>query len=419
MEISSRIGRSLARDAMWHANRCNWLGPMSDVFMGRTVPAYGMLGPCLYDGTAGIGLFLGQLAALTQDQVIKETARGAIRHALSRIEDVPARVTFGLHTGHVGIAHSALVVGTLLQDDEMRSQGRDLMLDVLHRRIGDECILDSMVGLSGAIPAFLSARNNFPLDIEPLVQWGEALIARAENCERGASWDTATEMRRGLGATFPTWMQPAEQKGPNLLGLAHGAGGIGLALLELAECTGETRFRDVAERAFAYEDSWFDPQLLQWPDLRHHGNEEEKQTHVAWCHGAVGIGLIRIRAWELTGHPAYRAQALTAMRITADTLARQLRPDVNFCLCHGIAGNAELFLHDKVGFGAQGIRLLRDVLRFGMDTYHLPCRPWFYGESSESRVPVGLMTGLAGTGYFFLRLAAPDAIPSILLTGVE
>lgn len=419
IEIAHCIGRSLARDAMWYANRCNWLGPVGDLFMGRMVPAYGMLGPCLYDGTAGIGLFLGQLAARTQDHVIRETARGAIRHALSRLVDVPAQVTFGLQTGHVGIAHAALVVGRLLDDEEMWSKGRDLMLDVLHRRFGDACILDSMAGFAGAIPTFLSARNHFHFDIEPLIEWGDALVAAAETCERGASWDTTAEMRRSMDASFPSWMRSPESRRPNLIGLAHGAGGIGLALLELAECTGEARFRNVAERAFDYEDSWFDPPSMRWPDLRHHGDEQQTQTHVAWCHGAVGIGLTRIRAWELTRRPAYREEALTAMRITAGTLAQQLRPDVNFCLCHGIAGNAELFLHDSVGFGMQGAGLLRDVLRFAMDTYHLPRRPWFYGESPESRVPVGLMTGLAGTGYFFLRLAAPDVIPSVLLTRIE
>jgi len=421
IEIASAIGRTLVRDAMWHGDRCNWLGPMSDLFMGRVLEAYGMLGPSLYDGTAGIGLFLGHLATTTEDLATRETARGAIRHALSRIDDVPAQVKFGFQTGDVGIAYAALTVGTLLRDETLRAGGESLLANVLRRPIGEACILDAMLGFAGAIPAILAARRRFGIDVDldRLTQWGEALVAAADTDRRGVSWDTASEMRRSLDANAPAWMSTGGPRRPNLLGLAHGAGGIGLALLELSVETGETRFRTIAERAFAYEDSWFDAETMRWPDLRHHGDDSCRHTHVAWCHGAVGIGLIRMRAWELTRDPSYRAQALTAMRITADTLSRQLRPDVNVCLCHGIAGNAELFIDESVGFGAPGGRLLDDVHRFAMDTYHLPCRPWCYGESSEARVPLGLMTGLAGTGHFFLRTADPDAVPSVLLLRAE
>lgn len=421
IEIAEGIARTLARDAMWHGDRCNWLGPTSDLFMGRLMPAYGMLGPSLYNGTAGVGLFLAQLAAITQEPVAQATARAAVRHALSRCDDVPAQVRFGFQTGHVGIAYAALVAGDLLCDGELHSGGRALLADVLQRPVGDACILDAMVGFAGAIPAVLAARNvlDVDLDIAPLKYWADTLVAAAEQDQRGLSWDTTSEMRRSLDASAPAWMASAQQRRPNLLGLAHGAGGIALALLELANETGDSRLSETAERAFAYEDSWFDSVSMCWPDLRHHQDTDAHQTHVAWCHGAVGIGLVRIRAWELTGNPRHREWAITAMRATAAALDQQLRPEVNFCLCHGIAGNAELFLHDSVGFGMAGHRHLEAVLRLGMDVYHRPGRPWCYGESSEARVPLGLMTGLAGTGHFFLRMAAPDAVPSILLTRTD
>ena len=47
----------------------------------------------------------------------------------------------------------------------------------------------------------------------------------------------------------------------HLCGLSHGAAGIGWALLELFAATGDERFRDGAEGAFAYERSWLDPRV--------------------------------------------------------------------------------------------------------------------------------------------------------------
>jgi lantibiotic modifying enzyme len=422
LEIGCSIGYTLCRDAMWHEDRCNWFGPTHDLFMGHVVQAYGMLGPNLYDGTAGISLFLGQLGCLTGDPVVIETARAACRHSLSRVSDVPEHISFGFHTGHVGIAYAAISVGTLLGDEMLRSRGLALLERVLHRPFQGACILDVMVGFAGAIPAILAVKNSFGLnlDTEPLNDWGYALIAAADTCERGKSWDTTTEMRRSIDASAPMWMSPEGKRRPNLLGLAHGASGIGLALLELAATNENSTFRRAADEAFAYEESWFDAEAMCWPDLRHYREDGAKQTLAAWCHGAVGIGLSRIRAWELTDQQRYQTQALIAMRFTAETLVNQLQPGVNFCLCHGIAGNAEIFLNDSVGFGPTGQQLLVDVVKFSYETYHRPRRPWSYGESSEDRVPVGLMTGLAGTGYFFLRMTNPLAVrPALLVRGTR
>ncbi|HEY2739710.1 MAG TPA: hypothetical protein VGK45_14975 [Thermoanaerobaculia bacterium] len=40
--------------------------------------------------------------------------------------------------------------------------------------------------------------------------------------------------------------------------------------------------------------------------------------------------------------------------------------------------------------------------------------PWPCGTFGSAEVP-GLMLGLAGIGYFYLRLADPDRIPSVLI----
>ena len=69
------------RDAVWDGDRCNWFSPVFDEFGGVQQLGWGTLGPTLYDGTAGIGLFLALLHRATGDEVIAATASGALEHA--------------------------------------------------------------------------------------------------------------------------------------------------------------------------------------------------------------------------------------------------------------------------------------------------------------------------------------------------
>ncbi len=65
-----------------------------------------------------------------------------------------------------------------------------------------------------------------------------------------------------------SWPSPSFPGQPNLTGFSHGAAGMGYALLELYRATGDHRFRDGAEGAFAYERRLYNPDAVNWPDLR-------------------------------------------------------------------------------------------------------------------------------------------------------
>ncbi|HEX8865278.1 MAG TPA: type 2 lanthipeptide synthetase LanM family protein, partial [Lentzea sp.] len=72
-------------------------------------------------------------------------------------------------------------------------------------------------------------------------------------------------------------------------GFAHGATGIGWVLARLAAVTGDASYRRGADSAFAYEESLYDAALRGWRDLRSPG-----MTASAWCHGAGGIGVAAV-----------------------------------------------------------------------------------------------------------------------------
>ena len=203
----------------------------------------------------------------------------------------------------------------------------------------------------------------------------------------------------------------------HLTGYSHGACGIGLALLELSEVTGDRRFRETADQAIAYEQRWFSARHGNWPDFREMRlNTPESQWgySVAWCHGAPGIALARLRAWQLSGDPAYRQQAETALRTTAASVGATGPGAGAWCLCHGTAGNADVLLSAASILDEPSWRQAAEqaALR-GIDTYEGADLPWPPGVNGGVENP-SLMLGTAGVGLFLLRVAAPDGVPSVL-----
>ena len=82
VDVARAIGDQLVQDAIWYEERCTWLGPARQ--HRQTPPSdrpatYGVVGPDLYCGTAGIALFLAQLFAETGDRTYRTAARGAVR----------------------------------------------------------------------------------------------------------------------------------------------------------------------------------------------------------------------------------------------------------------------------------------------------------------------------------------------------
>jgi len=185
------------------------------------------------------------------------------------------------------------------------------------------------------------------------------------------------------------------------------------ALLQLAFVTGDGSLRGHALELIAYERSLFNPVRGNWPHLRHFKSTEvngESILKVAWCHGAPGIGLARLRSLEFLDDSEIRAEIDVALRTT---LAAGFGG--NHSLCHGDMGNIEFLLqahralHDS-GLELKVSRLAADILR------SFQTQGWLCGVPLTVETP-GLMTGLSGIGYGCLRLANPARVPSLLALG--
>ena len=109
---AAEIGRRLCRDAVWHEGRCNWLGWAMEPHGGQWVSAYRAIGALVYDGAAGIGLFLSRLAQMTGDPIIGTTAEGALAQALSAVAELKQAGEYGFYRVSPASRRSAWRAGT-------------------------------------------------------------------------------------------------------------------------------------------------------------------------------------------------------------------------------------------------------------------------------------------------------------------
>ena len=215
--------------------------------------------------------------------------------------------------------------------------------------------------------------------------------------ERGIAWDSR------IPALHP------------LTGFAHGNAGIAWALGELADLTGEARFRTAERAAVAYERSLFSAEAKNWPDLRDRDalgltRGRTPIRRASWPHGATappGSGSPAFFRCGRLDESATRAEIEAALETT---LAQGFGD--NHSLCHGDLGNLETLL--QAGERLADPRWRAEADRMAAVTLESIRRNgWICGVPSGVETP-GLMTGLAGIGFGLLRLAEPRRTPSVL-----
>jgi type 2 lantibiotic biosynthesis protein LanM len=406
LETATGIAAQLCRDALWDGTRCNWLGASMEPVGAAWTVVQRAFGPDLYGGTSGIALFLARIYQMTGERIFRKTAEGAIRQSASRIDSSigpTGRVSF--YAGYTGLAYVLTEAGAAFDDEKLTDQGL-LMLNGLAEGDTTQQEVDVVSGYAGAIPALLTIhmRHRQEFLLELAVSLGERLIERARKSDIGWSWETL--------------VVPALH---DLTGFAHGAGGIGYALLALYQATDHSQFREAAEQAFRYERHWFSAAHENWPDFRKSADGQQVEAGadfnygLAWCHGAPGIGLTRVHAYSILGENIYRAEAEAAIRTTVRAVSPGSGSWQNYSLCHGLSGNAELLIYAAGVLGEPAYKAVADsVGDRGIIQYSQQNMPWSCGVMGGGENP-SLMLGLAGIGYFYLRLYDPDNVPSVLI----
>jgi lantibiotic modifying enzyme len=375
---AASIGRRLCDGAVRHGGRSTWL--TSRLATGGRRVEWAPAGAGVYDGTAGIGLFLAELADAEGDPRVATIAGEAARHAVAGAGRISPERALGFHQGVAGVAVAAARSGRMLGDDDL-VEAAVAVADPVSERRGAPSGTDLTSGSAGGVAAMLALSG---------LGAGDEAVARAAQ----------------LGEeTIAAWR-------PDQTGLAHGASGMGWALVELSAETGDDRFAAAGRVALAHESALFDSREQNWPDL---SDPSGRSFRCGWCRGAPGIALARARSSALLGDEGLRAEAQVGLATTSRVTRAMLDAQgVDFSLCHGLAGNAWALIDAErmLGEPGDGAALAEEIARAGAEHYEGAGRPW------PTSVPVnegpGLMTGLAGIGLFLLR-AAGRPVPSVLL----
>lgn len=406
-EAAYRIGARLCRNAIWAGNKCNWVGPSMEYIDNTWKTVYRAYATDVYSGTSGIGYFLSHLYAVSKDPIIKKTALGCFEQATANATQAAENTRIGFYTGWAGMAHVLQQCGPLLNTDAFEQQA-GVFLQALHQCSLPESGIDILAGCAGAIPVLLAQRHRQDEYIITAKKIGDYLIQIAHKAEKGWSWNT---LQHGTA-----------DAASHLAGFSHGTAGIAWAFIELHHATKEDSYLYAARQAFAYERYLYNAQYGNWPDLRSINNTGSDQNPaalygtIAWCHGAPGIGLSRLRAYDLLADATCKQEAETAVSTTSNMLKLALESGQgNFSLCHGIAGNTELLLMAAASFNNPGLlAYAQQIGQAGINLYAGNDTPWPCGVMGAGETP-GLMLGLAGIGYFYLRLSGAVPGPSILI----
>lgn len=405
------IARRLVQDALPAGPGVTWEG---DEIVGdednHTIVRM-RVGSDLYGGTAGIAWFLVHMAPFDPSGAFAGTAAKAMSAALAGARKGLQSKAFSLLSGSTGTALAAIEVADRLKLGRLRRSALLLVRETCKLIARESLHGDDLIGgAAGIIIGLLAVhrRCGDPVLLDTCRMICEGLLQRARQEWWGSSW-------------------PESATVPALCGLGHGMSGVGWALAEMAWATGEQGYLAAAREAFRYERSWFSPQWCAWPDLR---NPKEQSIAegtwpgwmTAWCHGALGIGAVRLRLYEASGDMTALAEASAAIQAAQLAVIHagvelQAGQVSDVTLCHGLGGAAELLLLAYEVFRLPDhLRAARQVGRLCLNIYARNGQAWPYGLQGADHVP-GLFLGLAGIGTTLLRLHDPSATGSPLLPG--
>lgn len=349
----------------------------------------------IYGGVAGVIHFLAYLGHVAREERYSNLARDAARTFRRRLKDTRKTMrAIGAFNGWGGVIYALSHWSVLWNERDLVLEGQSIV-ELLPELIDADGDLDVIGGSAGCLMSLLCLQRVAPSarNVELARRCGDRIVERATRMEAGLGWFTRIETELPI------------------TGFSHGAAGIAWALAELFGATGDERYRQTAIEAIRYEHSRFLPEQENWLDTSNSESKPKEQGELtlsmAWCYGAPGIGLARLRSLAHLEHPLVREELNIALK---STLAKGFGR--NHSLCHGDLGNLDFVLQTSELLDDDRLRaLVREITSSVLASMRR--------DGFLCGVPLGvespaLMNGLAGIGFGLLRQAEPERVPSVL-----
>lgn len=193
-----------------------------------------------------------------------------------------------------------------------------------------------------------------------------------------------------------------------ITGISHGASGVALALLRAFECTGDERYKLAATAQLDFEEKMYDPEAANYPTYK--STEDEKVFITSWCHGAPGIGLSRLMAYKVIQEEDLLQQINKNLAVTSAFSLDHLDH-----LCCGNFGRLDIELeHAKFFSDEKKLQNIRRNAQYIVNRFYENDGFRLFIDAPIKVFSPGLFVGATGIAYSLLRIAFPDKLPSVL-----
>ncbi len=310
-----RITDWICRSAVVAGEDITWYAP---VFFSDEKWRVEPIGLSLYDGLAGIALYLAAYLKSNPDHAGKSIYGLAVNKLFRHTEKMSANITLckncktGFLDGEGSLAAVYLILFRITGDGVFLEYAKKHFKIIVSIAQADHC-QDFLSGNAGAI---VIASELFKIT-------GEVEFCHHAERMEAELWKNVKKQKAGWGFQIPGAEKP-------LAGLAHGNSGFMLAYGSLYEITRKEDYRRKIRKLWEYEDTLYSEEKKNWRDLR----RPEPRVMNGWCHGAPGIFLVREKLFKLFKEE-YIKQDLKRAK---EALFFQ-PPELHLCLCHGISGN--------------------------------------------------------------------------------
>ena len=385
-------------------------------------------GAPLYSGVTGVALFFLELYQRTNDSKYLDAARGSFDWGIHYYAQPDTFATTAFFTGRLGSSFALLRMAEVTGEHKWADAAIEVAKPALETPQPDpmgrytDDLLNGLVGTFMGL-VYLHGYKQDPIFLDAAEKHLEIIFNDAWPAQRGWYWDRGENNITGL------------------CGFSHGVAGMGFAFLEAGRYLGNHDMYELCRQAFAHETYHFNHEMNAWPDFRKGiFNQKDLEEHTAklkegdldffttpkfmdaWCHGAPGIGLARIRAFEYTGETIWREQAQHALDRTKTLVLRKKDARAfsgSHTLCHGTLGDGDIFMEAQRVFGEfdADAEILPQI---ALEAVNSGAPLWSgYMALEPFHEDVSLFMGTAGIGHAFLRWADPHATPSILAPKME
>jgi|GEM_PF-2933286 len=188
-----------------------------------------------------------------------------------------------------------------------------------------------------------------------------------------------------------------------LTGISHGASGIAFSLLRLYESTGEQKYKEAFYEAIKFENYYANVSEKNWADLR----TIEKNYQVSWCHGAPGIGLVRLHAFRILNDSNF----INDIDIAVETTKNNLVTGIDHYCC-GNVGRIDFLIEASIVLNRSDLldiaeNAISEILQNKNNSGYY--RTFEHPDLCLENL--SLFKGTSGIGYILLRSIEPKKFP--------